>query len=71
MTATDISLITNVNAAFSMSMGLVSGALLRRFSYRKVGFAAGFLVAVGMVLTAFADSLVAFLVCYGLVTGEI
>lgn len=69
LSATDISLITNVNAAFAMSMGLISGGLLRRFTYRKVGLVAGGLVAIGMTATAFASTFAEFLVFYGLITG--
>lgn len=71
LSATDITLIANVNAAFAMSMGLFSGALLRRFTYRKVGLLAGCLVAIGMTATAFASTFVEFLLFYGIVAGNI
>lgn len=68
LSATDISLIANVNAAFAMSMGLFSGALLRRFTYRKVSLAAGILFVSGLFATAFSTTFVEFMLFYGLVT---
>lgn len=70
LTATDVALVTNVNAAVGMSMGLVNGPLLRRFGCRRVGVAAGMLMTLGICLTATARSMRAFLLCYGVVTGD-
>lgn len=71
LTATDISLITNVNAAVGMSMGLINGPLLKRFGCRPVGICAGLLMSGGFALTAGAASMTAFIVSYGVVTGKI
>lgn len=70
LTATDVALVTNVNAAVGMSMGLVNGGLLRRFGCRPIAVVAGLLMTTGICLTATANSMRAFLLCYGVVTGE-
>lgn len=64
-----MSLITNVNAAFGMSMGLINGPLLRRFGCRRIGIAAGLLMSGGLCATATATSMAAFIVYYGLITA--
>nr|CAD7458210.1 unnamed protein product [Timema tahoe] len=69
ITATDASIIINVNAAFGMALGLVHGVLLKRFGYRKVGIVASLITFVGVVLTSFGNSFSHFLITYGLLTS--
>nr|CAD7399969.1 unnamed protein product [Timema poppensis] len=69
ITATDASIIINVNAAFGMALGLVHGVLLKRFGYRKVGIIASLITFVGVVLTSFGNSFSHFLITYGLLTS--
>lgn len=70
MPAADITMIMNINSAFGMSMGLINGPLLRNFGYRKVGIMAGILFSIGMMATSFANSFGAFVLTYGIITGE-
>lgn len=70
MPATDISMIININSAFGMSMGIITGPLLKKFGYRKIGCAAGFLFASGVVMTAFATTFTHFIITYSLITGN-
>lgn len=67
MTATEFSLIINLNSAFGMSVGLVSGLLLRNFGYRKVAAGAGFVFAMGLFMTSYASSFVHFLITYSII----
>lgn len=68
LTATQQSLIINLNAAFGMIMGLVNGVLLKIFGYRKIALAAGFLSTIGIITTAYSTSFLEFMICYGLIT---
>ena len=67
MTATDASVIINVNSAFGMSMGLFNGPLLRTFGYRKLALAAGTFFSVGLILTSWANSFLYFILTYSLI----
>lgn len=69
MPATDLTLIINVNSALSMSLGLINGPLLRCFGYRKISVIASIVFSAGLILTAVSDSIFAFIVNYGIITG--
>ncbi|XP_036140026.1 monocarboxylate transporter 9 isoform X2 [Monomorium pharaonis] len=69
LTATDTSIIINVNLAFGMILGLFNGPLLKIFGYRKVAIAASIMFAVGVILTAFANSFTLIIICYGVLTS--
>lgn len=70
MPATNISMIINLSSVFNMSMGFVTGPLLKYFGYRKVGFAAGVLFSVGITSTAFANTFVHFVFTYCIIAGK-
>lgn len=67
MSATDISVIINLNSAFGMGLGLINGPLLRYYGFRKVAFAAGIFFSIGMFCTAFANSFGTFAFSYGII----
>jgi len=69
LTATDTSVIINVNLAFGMILGLINGPLLKIFGYRKVAMTGSILFAVGVTLTAFANSFTLIIICYGILTS--
>ncbi|KAJ3657855.1 hypothetical protein Zmor_009632 [Zophobas morio] len=69
LSATEGSLIINLNAAFGMIMGLLNGLLLKIFGYRKVAIAASCFISVGIVLTSFASTFTHFIITYGLITS--
>jgi nitrate/nitrite transporter NarK len=68
LSATQGSLIINLNAAFGMIMGMVNGFLLKMFGYRKIALMASFLVTMGVILTSFATTFTHFMITYGLIT---
>lgn len=70
MSATDISVIINLNSAFGMGLGLINGPLLRNFGFRKVAIAAGVFFFIGMFATAFANSFGTFAFSYGIIACE-
>nr|CAD7604454.1 unnamed protein product [Timema genevievae] len=69
MSATDASVIINVNYAFGMGLGLIHGAVLKRFGYRRVAIVASIVNAIGVGLTSFANSFIHFLITYGLLNS--
>lgn len=69
--AADLTLIININSAFAMSLGFINGPLLRSYGYRKISVIGGAFFAIGMMLTATADSIFDFIITYGLITGTI
>lgn len=50
--------------------GLVTNRLLRTVSYRVVAMLGGFLFALGMLLTVFAQSIVHIIATYSIIAGE-
>ncbi|XP_044254559.1 monocarboxylate transporter 12-like [Tribolium madens] len=69
LSATQGSLIINLNGAFGMMTGLINGVLLKVYGCRKVAFLAAFLLTGGVVLTSFSKSFAHFVVSYGLITS--
>lgn len=70
LSASDISFVININSAFSMSMGLINGALQRNFGYRKIGIVSGAAFALGIVLCSFSSNFITFVFTYGLLAGK-
>ncbi|XP_063229803.1 monocarboxylate transporter 13-like [Bacillus rossius redtenbacheri] len=69
MSATDISVIINVNSAFGMSFGLFHGLIIKRFGYRKVAIVASSIAFIGVLSTSFGNSFAHFFVTYGLISS--
>lgn len=69
MPAADLTLVINVNSALSMSLGLINGPLLRAFGYRKISVIAAIIFSLGLILTAFSDSISSLIINYGIITG--
>lgn len=69
MPAADLTLIINVNSALSMSLGLINGPLLRAFGYRKISVIAAIVFSLGLIFTAFSDSMPSLIINYGIITG--
>lgn len=69
--AADLTFIINLNAAFAMSLGFLNGPLLRTFGYRKISVVAALFFTIGLTMTAFASSVVDFIITYGLITGKL
>ncbi|XP_011862365.1 PREDICTED: uncharacterized protein LOC105558992 [Vollenhovia emeryi] len=69
LSATDTSVIINVNLAFGMILGLINGPLLKIFGYRTVAMTGSIMFALGVTLTAFANSFTLIIICYGILTS--
>ncbi|XP_024893836.1 uncharacterized protein LOC112468741 isoform X1 [Temnothorax curvispinosus] len=69
LTATDTSVIINVNLAFGMILGLINGPLLKIYGYRRVALTGSIMYAVGVILTAFANSFALIIICYGVLAS--
>ncbi|KAG5332235.1 MOT9 protein, partial [Acromyrmex heyeri] len=66
LTATDTSIIINVNLAFGMILGLINGPLLKIYGYRKVAMVGSILYAIGITLTAFANTFTLIMISIGM-----
>ncbi|CAL7935057.1 unnamed protein product [Xylocopa violacea] len=69
ITATQTSLILHLNGTITCSLGLISGPMMKRFTFRKVAFLGGFTVAIGICATAFAVSLPTIIITYCIIVG--
>lgn len=69
LSATDTSVIINVNLAFGMILGLINGPLLKIYGYRKVAMTGSIIYAVGVTLTAFANTFTLLIICYGVLAS--
>ncbi|KYN13877.1 Monocarboxylate transporter 1 [Trachymyrmex cornetzi] len=69
LTATDTSVIININLAFGMILGLINGPLLKIYGYRKVAMVGSIIYAVGITLTAFANTFTFIMICYGILAS--
>ncbi|XP_017755351.1 PREDICTED: monocarboxylate transporter 9-like [Eufriesea mexicana] len=69
ITATQTSLIIHLNGTITCSLGLISGPMMKRFTFRKVAFLGGFTVAIGICMAAFAVSLPSIIITYCIIVG--
>lgn len=70
ITATQTSLIVHLNGTITCSLGLISGPMMKRFTFRKVAFLGGFIVIVGICAAAYAISLPSIIITYCIIVGE-
>nr|XP_015834493.1 PREDICTED: monocarboxylate transporter 13 isoform X1 [Tribolium castaneum] len=69
LSATEGSLVINVNAAFGKILGPLIGILLKTCGFRKTAILGGVLLTAGMVLTSFSSSFTDLILFYGFVTS--
>ncbi|KOC65429.1 Monocarboxylate transporter 12 [Habropoda laboriosa] len=69
ITATQTSLILHLCGTITCSLGLISGPMMKRFTFRKVAFLGGFTAAIGVCMTAFAVSLPSIILTYCVIVG--
>ncbi|XP_043260793.1 monocarboxylate transporter 6-like [Colletes gigas] len=69
ISATQTSFILHLNGTIACSLGLISGPMMKRFTFRKVAFLGGLTVAVGICMTAFAVAVPAIIVTYCIIVG--
>lgn len=68
ISAVDSAAIISSNAALRNLMGFVNGPLLRTYGFRKVAVAASLVFSFGLMMTSFSNTVLHFIVSYGLVT---
>lgn len=69
LSATDISVLINMNSSFGMLLGMINGVLLKTYGYKKAAMAGSILYTVGIMSTAFAKSFSFLIICYGMLTS--
>lgn len=71
LSATDVSLIININAGIGVGIGFAIGPLLKILGYRKMSFVGGGFLSLGLILTSWARSFTHLLITYGIMTGKL
>uniref|UniRef100_A0A182MYS5 Major facilitator superfamily (MFS) profile domain-containing protein n=1 Tax=Anopheles dirus TaxID=7168 RepID=A0A182MYS5_9DIPT len=69
ISATKASVIINLASAVGMALGLFNGPLLRRYGFRKLAVAGGFLFSAGLMLTSSAVHFAHFIVTYSIIAS--
>ncbi|XP_073834416.1 uncharacterized protein [Musca autumnalis] len=67
--AKETTVIFNVAMALSSLVGLVNGAMYRRFTFRQVGMVGGILTFLGILFSAFCTTFVEYLIFFSCVYG--
>ncbi|XP_073834417.1 uncharacterized protein [Musca autumnalis] len=67
--AKQIATIINAMLAISSLVGLVNGAMFRRFSFRQVALTGSVMVFTGILLTVFCETFIQYIVCYSTIYG--
>ena len=66
LSATETSIILNMNQAFGMLLALLNGPLLRLYGYRKISILSSLLYSFGVIFTSFSTTFIEFLLFYGI-----
>ncbi|KAL0121790.1 hypothetical protein PUN28_006924 [Cardiocondyla obscurior] len=69
ITATQTSLILHLNGTITCSLGLISGPMMKRFSFRQVAYFGSLTVVLGICASAFAVSLPTLIITYCVIIG--
>ncbi|XP_011862379.1 PREDICTED: uncharacterized protein LOC105559003 [Vollenhovia emeryi] len=69
ITATQTSLILHLNGTITCSLGLISGPMMKRFSFRHVAYFGSLTVVLGICAAAFAVSLSTLIITYCVIIG--
>ncbi|KAH8287733.1 hypothetical protein KR054_012291 [Drosophila jambulina] len=69
MSSSQITAIINTNPAISACTGLLNGPMFRRFTFRQVAMAGALLISGGIMLTAFCQTFLGYMVAYALLFG--
>uniref|UniRef100_A0A1I8QBZ2 Major facilitator superfamily (MFS) profile domain-containing protein n=1 Tax=Stomoxys calcitrans TaxID=35570 RepID=A0A1I8QBZ2_STOCA len=67
--AKEVTTIVNAELALSSLVGLVNGAMFRRFTFRQVAIAGSLLAFSGILLSAFCETFVQYLICFSCTYG--
>lgn len=68
--AKEITTIVNVEMALSSLVGLVNGAMFRRFSFRQVAILGSLLAFTGIFLSAFCETFMQYVLCFSFIYGK-
>ncbi|XP_024940750.1 uncharacterized protein LOC107267613 [Cephus cinctus] len=69
ISTTQTSLIIHLNSTIMCSMGLISGPMMRRLSWRCAAYLGSVIIVAGILFTAIADSLLTFIIAYCFLIG--
>ncbi|XP_050096631.1 uncharacterized protein LOC126578276 [Anopheles aquasalis] len=69
ISATKASVIINLASAVGMALGLFNGPLLRKYGFRKLAVAGGFLFSAGLMLTSSATYFAHFIITYSIIAS--
>ncbi|KAH8237659.1 hypothetical protein KR038_004783 [Drosophila bunnanda] len=69
MSSSQVTAIINTNPAISACTGLLNGPMFRRFTFRQVAMAGALLISSGIMLTAFCETFLGYMVAYALLFG--
>eukprot|EP00099_Drosophila_melanogaster_P017395 NP_573367.1 uncharacterized protein Dmel_CG14196 [Drosophila melanogaster] len=69
MSSSQITAIINANPAVSACTGLLNGPMFRRFTFRQVAMAGSLLISGSLILTAFCETFLSYMVAYALLFG--
>lgn len=53
-----------------LSAGLLNGPMFRRFTFRQVAMAGALLIFLGIILTAFCETFIGYMISYALLFGK-
>ncbi|XP_061396618.1 uncharacterized protein LOC133332250 [Musca vetustissima] len=67
--AKQITTIVNAMMALSSLIGLVNGAMFRRFTFRQVGLVGSAMAFTGILLSAFCETFVQYIICLSTIYG--
>ena len=70
ITGTETVGLINLNLAFGMIVGLISGQLISMYGYRKVAIAGSILSSTGFILCSFSSTFIHFIITYGIINDE-
>ncbi|XP_014230114.1 uncharacterized protein LOC106654663 [Trichogramma pretiosum] len=69
ISATQSTVIININQAFGMILGMMNGPLIRIYGYRKISIIGSLFYATGIILTSFGTTFIHFVITYGMMAS--
>ncbi|XP_075154457.1 uncharacterized protein LOC142228052 [Haematobia irritans] len=69
LSSSEVTTIINTNPAISACTGLLNGPMFRRFTFRQVALVGSLFVFTGIMLTAFCETFLGYMISYSLLFG--
>uniref|UniRef100_A0A1I8P4X9 Major facilitator superfamily (MFS) profile domain-containing protein n=1 Tax=Stomoxys calcitrans TaxID=35570 RepID=A0A1I8P4X9_STOCA len=69
LSSSQVTTIINTNPAVSACTGLLNGPMFRRFTFRQVALTGALLIFVGIMLTAFCETFIGYIISFALLFG--